>query len=102
MLGVGSSRGRRSSKTLRINDVIDFWRVEDLRPNQRLLLRAEMKIPGRAWLQFNIDRLGDRNRLAVNAFFDTSTIFGRVYWHMFKPFHNIIFEDLIRQIERRN
>ncbi len=50
LLGVGTSRGRRSVSTLRINDVIDFWRVEDLKNDEMLLLRAEMKLPGRAWL----------------------------------------------------
>jgi hypothetical protein len=51
LLGVGSSRGRRSSSSLRAGDVIDFWRVEDLKPEAMLLLRAEMKLPGMAWLQ---------------------------------------------------
>ena len=50
LMGVGVARGRRSSSSLRVNDVIDFWRVEALDPDRRLLLRAEMKLPGRAWL----------------------------------------------------
>ncbi|MBU2102601.1 MAG: SDR family oxidoreductase, partial [Candidatus Omnitrophica bacterium] len=54
LLGVGSVRGRKSQTSVKINDVIDFWRIEDLKDNERLLLRAEMKIPGRAWLEFRI------------------------------------------------
>jgi len=99
---VGTSRGRRSSSNLRINDVIDFWRVEDLRQNKMLLLRAEMKLPGRAWLQFGIDRHDDKNRLSVNAYYQSRGFFGRIYWYIFLPFHIFIFRDLIRQIEKRS
>jgi uncharacterized protein YbjT (DUF2867 family) len=102
LLGVGSSRGRRSLSTLKTHDVIGFWRVEDLKPDHSLLLRAEMKLPGRAWLEFTIDRDGSRNRLAVKAYFDTGSLFGKSYWYIFKPFHNLIFRDLIKQIERRS
>jgi uncharacterized protein YbjT (DUF2867 family) len=77
-LGVGSLRGRRSSSSLRIGDVIDFWRVEDLKPDAMLLLRAEMKLPGKAWLQFSVDQEGCL------------------------PFHFFIFQNLIRQIEKRS
>lgn len=104
LLGVGTARGRRSSKTLRVNDVIDFWRVEDLVPDRRLLLRAEMKLPGRAWLEFRIGPPEEPrgHQLAVHAFFDTAGIWGRTYWYIFKPFHRLIFQDLIQQIERRS
>ena len=56
LMGVGTLRGRRSNTELRINDVVDFWRVEDLADDKRVLLRAEMKLPGRAWLEFLINR----------------------------------------------
>ncbi len=104
MLGVGSSRGRRSISSLKINDVIDFWRVEDLVPDKRLLLRAEMKLPGRAWLEFNIRDMdnGNSNKLIVTAYHDTKSVFGKAYWYIFKPFHNIIFKDLIEQIDKRS
>ena len=65
LLGVGTSRGRRSQTTLKIDDVIDFWRTEDLQPNRRLLLRAEMKLPGKAWLEFNIQDEVTRRRLSI-------------------------------------
>jgi hypothetical protein len=100
-MGVGTLRGRRSYHDLRINDVIDFWRVEDLRPDRRLLLRAEMKLPGKAWLEFLIDREEEKNLLTVNAYFKANGIAGVIYWYLFLPFHHIIFNDLIEQIERR-
>ncbi len=102
LLGVGSSRGRRSSSSLRIDDVIDFWRVEDLERDAMLLLRAEMKLPGKAWLQFRIDREGDKNRLSVNAYYQPRGLFGKPYWYIFLPFHFFIFQSLIRQIEKRS
>ncbi len=102
IMGVGSSRGRRYSPGLKVNDVIDFWRVEDIRVNKRLLLRAEMKLPGKAWLEFDITPLEAGNRLTVNAYYQTSTLFGKVYWYFFMPFHQFIFKGLLRQIEKRS
>lgn len=102
LTGVGTARGRRSPSSLRINDVIDFWRVEDLRPNEMLLLRAEMRMPGRAWLQFSVRIEGDARRMEVQAFYDTDTLIGHLYWYVFLPFHFYIFSGLIRQIERRS
>ncbi len=100
LLGVGISRGRRSACNLRVNDVIDFWRVEDLIPNKRLLLRAEMKLPGRSWLEFNVNNGKDKNRLSVKAYFQTRTFFGKLYWFMFLPLHHFIFINLLKDIER--
>jgi uncharacterized protein YbjT (DUF2867 family) len=102
LMGVGTSRGRRSKETLRINDVIDFWRVEDLVPNSKLLLRAEMKLPGRAWLEFKINREGAANRLWVTAFFQPKGVWGKIYWYNFLPFHYFIFKDLLKQIVRKS
>ncbi len=102
LLGVGTSRGRRSQLSLRINDVIDFWRVEDLVQNRKLLLRAEMKLPGKAWLQFTVSPTGAGNRLQVTAFFQTSSLAGRAYWYFFLPFHHFIFRDLIGHIDKRS
>ena len=99
-MGVGTLRGRRSYSDLRINDVIDFWRVENLEDNKRLLLRAEMKLPGKAWLEFLIDREEDKNRLSVNAYYQPKGLTGKIYWYMFLPFHHIIFKDLLKQIEK--
>ena len=102
LLGVGTSRGRRSQTTLKINDVIDFWRVEDIQLDKRLLLRAEMKLPGKAWLEFKIVDEGKNRKLSVIPFYLTRTLFGKIYWYIFLPFHEFIFNDLLKQIEKRS
>lgn len=102
MFGVGTLRGRKSLSTLRINDVIDFWRIEDLQDDERLLLRAEMKVPGKAWLEFRVEDFDSKRKLSVTAYFDTKGLFGKIYWYFFVPFHHIIFKNLIKQIEIRS
>jgi uncharacterized protein YbjT (DUF2867 family) len=98
--GVGTARGRRSSASLQINDVVDFWRVEDLKATQRLLLRAEIKAPGKAWLEFDITPENEGNRLTITAYFDTQSIWGKLYWYLFLPFHYFIFSDLLKQFAK--
>ncbi|WP_372796247.1 SDR family oxidoreductase [Pontiella sp.] len=101
--GVGTTRGRRSASGLRVNDVVDFWRVEQIHYSRQLLLRAEMKVPGYAWLEFRVDPIsGNKNRLSVNAYYKTKGLWGRTYWYIFLPFHHFIFDDLIKQIEKRS
>lgn len=101
--GVGTTRGRRSASSLRVNDVVDFWRVEEICYPRQLLLRAEMKVPGYAWLEFRVDPIsGDKNRLSVYAYYKTKGLWGHTYWYIFLPFHYFIFNDLIKQIERRS
>ncbi len=102
LMGVGTSRGRKAYSYLRINDVIDFWRVEDLQEGERLLLRAEMKLPGKAWLEFSIKKDTGARRLSVVAYYDTHSFLGRTYWHVCLPFHHFIFRKLIEEIERRS
>lgn len=102
LLGVGSARGRKRYSQLIINDVIDFWRVEDLIPDQRLLLRAEMKLPGNAWLEFTIQKELGGYRLTVIPYYFTQTRLGRMYWYFFLPFHHFIFRNLIKEIEKRS
>lgn len=103
LMGVGSLRGRRHSTILEINDVVDFWRVEDITQDQRLLLRAEMKLPGWAWLEFRIEANDDTtNTLSVRAYYQPSGFWGKIYWYSVYPFHSFIFQDLIEQIERRS
>ncbi|MDQ7826395.1 MAG: DUF2867 domain-containing protein [Candidatus Eremiobacteraeota bacterium] len=99
MLGVGIARGRKCSPGLSINDVIDCWRVEDLRENEMLLLRGEMKLPGRGWLKLMIEPLEGKNRLELTAFFDTDSFWGPLYWIILLPFHHLIFMDILREIE---
>jgi hypothetical protein len=103
MMGVGTSRGRRSESELRINDVIGFWRVEELKENSHLLLRAEMKVPGKAWLEFKITRdENGGNTISVCAYFAPKGFLGVSYWYMFLPFHFIIFKNLLKQIDARS
>ncbi len=102
LMGVGSARGRRQASRLRINDVVDFWRVEDLRPPTRLLLRAEMKLWGRGWIEFRLDPLAEHTEMRINVYFDTTSLFGRLYWYACLPLHWIVFGGLLQQIERRS
>ncbi|MEI7880299.1 MAG: SDR family oxidoreductase [bacterium] len=101
IMGVGTTRGRRSSFTLRVNDVVDFWRVESLHKNRMLLLRAEMKLPGLAWLKFSIDPEKGGQRLSVVAYYDTARWYGKLYWYVFLPFHGYLFDRLVRNISER-
>ncbi len=101
LFGVGTARGRRSKSELRVHDVIDFWRVESILPQERLLLRAEMRMPGRAWLEFTIKPLGKMNELAITAHYATRSGWGVIYWRFFEPFHWYIFARLLGQIEQR-
>ena len=97
--GIGLRRGRRSATDLRLGDAVDFWRVEALEPDRHLRLRAEMKLPGKAWLEFDADRLSDgRTRLTQTAFFEPRGLFGFLYWYLVFPFHALIFNQLASRI----
>ncbi|MFA5802564.1 MAG: SDR family oxidoreductase [Thermoleophilia bacterium] len=100
--GVGTSRGRKNLSGLRMNDVIDFWRVEELEEDRRLLLRAEMKLPGMAWLEFTIEPLNGTSRLSVKAYHETSGLYGRLYWYFFLPFHHRLFRKLLEDIVKES
>ncbi len=100
--GVGTSRGRRSYTDLKINDVIDFWRIEDLQQNKRLLLRAEMILSGKAWLEFDIKEEGHQRQLSLTAYYDTQNFWGKLYWYACLPFHGSIFKKLLSEIEKRS
>jgi uncharacterized protein YbjT (DUF2867 family) len=92
--GVGLNRGRRDSCDLRLGECLDFWRVEDIQEGSRLLLFAQMKIPGSAWLEFKIE--GDK--LIQSAYFYPKGIWGRVYWYSLIPLHYFIFKNMISKI----
>ncbi len=100
LMGVGTVRGRRSRSTLRVNDVVGFWRVEGLARNRNLLLRAEMKLLGKAWLEFYIDDEKHERRLTVKAYFEPHGLPGKLYWYNFLPFHHFIFVNLIKQLDK--
>ena len=100
--GVGMRRGRRHPDEVRVGDAIDFWRVEAVRPDRLLRLRAEMKVPGKAWLQFEALPLPeDQTQLVQTAFFDPKGLFGLLYWYLLYPIHAIIFAGMVRKIAER-
>lgn len=100
--GVGLRRGRRDPEALRIGDAVDFWRVESVEPDKHLLLRAEMKLPGRAWLQFEtFPYEGGQTRLVQTAFFAPKGLSGLAYWYALYPIHRLIFAGMIRNLARR-
>lgn len=92
--GYGTAMGKRSISNLRVGDMLDVWKVVDLTENRRLLLEAQMKVFGRAWLEFKIE--GDN--LIQTAYHYPNGFLGRLYWYSMVPFHAIIFRDMIRSI----
>jgi uncharacterized protein YbjT (DUF2867 family) len=98
--GVGLRRGRRDPIELRIGDALDFWRVESVQLNKMLRLRAEMKVPGRAWLQFDVEHLENGiSKLVQTAFFAPKGLFGFLYWYLLYPLHSLIFSGLINKLK---
>ncbi len=112
--GVGVRRGRRDPTSLRSGDAVDFWRVEEVDPPRLLRLRAEMKVPGRAWLQFEVERAGggddpgggndpgrgERARIRQTAIFDPQGLAGLLYWYGLYPIHAYVFRGMLRGISR--
>ena len=96
--GVGMRRGRRHPTDLRIGDPVDFWRVEALVPDQLMRLRAEMRLPGQAWLDFTIEPEGEGARLVQRARFYPRGLWGRAYWYALVPFHAVIFGRLLARV----
>jgi hypothetical protein len=94
--GVGLRRGRRSPNIIYPGDTLDFWRVlVASREDRRLLLYAEMKLPGEAWLEFCINR---NNELVQTATFRPLGLKGRLYWYSVWPFHGFIFNGMLKQL----
>ena len=100
--GVGLRRGRRDPTTVRLGDPIDFWRVEELVPGERLRLRAEMKVPGTATLEFEVGapRDGTGAILVQRAEFDPRGQWGRAYWAALRPIHGFVFRGMAAGIVR--
>jgi hypothetical protein len=104
--GVGLVRGRRDNTKLRIGDPLDFWRVEERIPNRLLRLRAEMRLPGLAWLELSIrqDPRPDGTLQTVyiqKALFMPRGIPGEAYWRAMIPFHELIFGSMLKNIRER-
>jgi len=98
--GNGLRRGRRDPEQLRIGDAIDFWRVERLEPGRRLLLAAEMRIPGRLWLQFDVEDDDGSAEIRQTTVFDPAGYVGLLYWYLFYPVHHGIFGAMLRGLRR--
>jgi uncharacterized protein YbjT (DUF2867 family) len=98
--GVGMRRGRPSPTTLRVGDAVDFWRVEAVEPNRLLRLAAEMKLPGRAWLEFEVTRKDGESVIRQTASFDPVGPLGRAYWYALYPVHQLVFGGMLRAIAR--
>ena len=100
--GAGLRRGRRHPDDLRIGDALDFWRVEDLQEGRSVRLRAEMKLPGRAWLQYEVREDADgSSHLEQTAAFIPKGLAGLVYWYGLYPMHAWVFRGLIKAIAHR-
>jgi uncharacterized protein YbjT (DUF2867 family) len=100
MGGVGSRRGRRDPEWLYPGETVDFWRVETVEPDRRLRLAAEMKVPGRAWLEFEVEGDASSSRIHQTAIFDPLGLWGQLYWYALYPLHALIFGGMLRNIGR--
>jgi len=98
--GVGANRGRRDPDKLSVGDPVDFWRVEALERGRLLRLTAEMKLPGRAWLQFELEENSHGSCIRETAIFDPIGISGLLYWYVLSPAHEAIFTGMLKGIER--
>lgn len=102
--GVGMRRGRRDPVELRVGDALDFWRVEAVDPAHLLRLRAEMKVPGKAWLEFQIDPSANNSecvQLTQTAIFAPKGLSGLLYWYALYPIHSLIFSGMIRKLAQK-
>jgi uncharacterized protein YbjT (DUF2867 family) len=100
--GVGLRRGRRHPNELRMGDAVDFWRVEHLQPGTSVRFKAEMKLPGKAWLQFTATAQHDNSTVLEQIVgFAPKGLSGLMYWYALYPIHRIIFHGLIRSIKSR-
>lgn len=95
--GYGLSRGRRNATEVRIGDSIDFWKVVDVQEDKRLLLFAQMKLPGKAWLEFLIKD----GQLYQSAYFYPQGLAGRIYWYALIPFHIFVFKGMAQNLIRK-
>jgi uncharacterized protein YbjT (DUF2867 family) len=96
--GPGLRRGRRDPEALRVGDALDFWRVEAFESPNVLRLAAEMRLPGRAWLQFEVEPTGAGARIRQTAIFDPLGLAGLLYWYALYPLHRLIFTGMLRRI----
>jgi hypothetical protein len=99
--GVGIRRGRRHPDEIRAGEALDFWRVEEVQKDRLLRLRAEMRLPGKAWLQFESTPWNGKTLFTVNAYFAPRGLFGFLYWYAMWLPHRFLFDGLARRIASR-
>jgi uncharacterized protein YbjT (DUF2867 family) len=100
--GVGMRRGRRDPESLQTGDTVDFWRVESIEQGRRLRLAAEMKLPGRAWLEFEVTGDSTGATIRQTATFDAKGVLGRAYWYSVYPLHEFVFGGMLRGIAEKS
>jgi uncharacterized protein YbjT (DUF2867 family) len=98
--GIGCRRGRRHPHELAVGDPVDFWRVECLEPGRRLLLAAEMRIPGRLWLDFDVEPDAEGAHIRQTTIFDPAGYLGLAYWYLLYPLHHRVFAAMLRGLQR--
>ena len=96
--GVGVRRGRRDPEHVSVGDALDFWRVEQIQEGRLLRLRAEMKVPGRAWLEFEVVEHEGISTIRQTAIFDPVGILGLAYWYALYPLHQFVFAGMLRNL----
>jgi hypothetical protein len=99
--GVGMRRGRPDSEQLKAGDTIDCWRVEAFEPGRRLRLAAEMKLPGRAWLEFEVTGDSTGSIIRQTAIIDPVGLRGLLYWYSVYPLHQFVFGGMLRRIAQQ-
>jgi uncharacterized protein YbjT (DUF2867 family) len=98
--GIGVRRGRPNPVELHVGDALDFWRVEEFESNRLLRLKAEMKVPGRAWLEFEVTEEGLGCQIRQTAIYDPVGLFGLAYWYALYPLHQVVFGGMLRNLVR--
>lgn len=93
--GAGMRRGRRDPDRLLAGDTVDFWRVEEIQRDRLLQLKAEMRLPGRAWLQFEVEPDGSGSVVRQTAIFDPVGVLGQLYWYLLYPVHQFVFAGML-------
>lgn len=98
--GVGLRRGRQDPERLNCGDIVDCWQVETVEPNRLLRLAAQMKLPGRGWLQFEVEEGEGGSIIRQAAIFEPAGLFGLAYWYALYPLHWLVFAGMLRRMAR--
>ena len=98
--GVGLRRGRRDSEHLVCGDILDCWQVETVEPDHLLRLFAQMKLPGRGWLQFEVEEKEGCSTIRQTAILEPAGWFGLLYWYALYPLHKLVFAGMLQRMAR--